>query len=115
MDEPITTILEGVALSELCTIAEAAEMLGVEYITAYGFIGRKQIPWRWATAQEESRLNSDRRTGSLPGKQPGQRLKLLRRVDIDRAKSERRERGKRGKDKGNRVRRTKAEMASGGC
>src|SRR5579859_2628604 len=104
MDEPITTILESVALAELCTIAEAAEMLGVKYISAYGFIGRKQIPWRWATSQEESQLNSDGRTGSLPGKQPGQRLKLVQRVDIDKAMSERRERGKRSKDKGNRVR-----------
>ena len=115
MDEPITTILEGVSLSELCTIAEAAKMLGVEYITAYGFIGRKQLPWRWATTQEESQLNSDARIGSLPGREPGQRLKLVRRVDVLQAKSEKRERGKRGADKGDRVRRTKAEMAGGGC
>jgi hypothetical protein len=113
MDEPITTILEGVSLSELYTIAEAAEALGVAYITAYGFIGRKQLPWRWATPTEESQLNSDGRIGSLPGKQPGRRLKRL--VDIQRARTERRGRGKRGKDKGNRIRRTKSEMAAGGC
>ena len=115
MDEPITDILAGVPLSELCTIAEAAQTLGVKYITAYGFIGRKRIPWRWATPTEESQLNSDARIGSLPGKQPGKRLKLVRLVDIQQAKTEKRERGQRGKDKGTRSRRTKSEMASGGC
>lgn len=68
---------------ELLTIKELAAKLGVSYKRAAAIVTEKELPFRFATKQEEDALLEDRRIDGLPATHPpGKRIKLIPRFAV---------------------------------
>jgi hypothetical protein len=63
---------------ELITIKELAAKLGVSYKRAAAIVQEKELPFRFATKEEEDTLQEDGRIDGLPATHPpGKRIKLI--------------------------------------
>jgi hypothetical protein len=70
-------------LSEMLTVAEAAQLLKVGTKRVHALIADETLASRWATIEEEARLMLDHRIISLPGVHPaGERIKLVPKNEV---------------------------------
>lgn len=100
-------IVEGEKLEGMLTIQQLSQHLHVSYSRAAAIVQELQLPFRYATKQEEDVLLERGLIAGLPATaQPGRRVKLLPGDIVTTA----RERRKRGWQKG--VSRSKAERTT---
>jgi hypothetical protein len=110
---PFEDMLKEVPLAEFYSINDVAELMQVAYVTAYKFIMKYHVPWRWATREEEVILRDPPTEGPplphikrLPAKKPGACIILVHREGLRLAIAmERPKRGQRGQDKQPRAKR----------
>ena len=71
------------AFEELLTIKELATTLGVSYKRGAAIVTEKELPFRFATKQEEDTLLENGRIDGLPATHPpGKRIKLIPRYAV---------------------------------